>query len=180
MKGIVFTEFFSFIERSDGYEMVDYLIQTTNPATGGVYTAVGTYNHQELVMYIVEYAKKTEQEVGDVLRVFGKHIFGVFHSKYQHFFSSGLSLFEFLKSIDSYIHVEVIKLYPDAELPSFDAILVSSNQLKLVYQSERKLGNFAFGLIEAAIIHFKENATVVMNTLSPDETKVEFIITKGN
>lgn len=28
--------------------------------------------------------------------------------------------FQFLKNIENYIHVEVRKLYPDAELPTFE------------------------------------------------------------
>ncbi len=178
MKGIVFTEFFSFIEELTSYEMVDQLIEKTKPKSGGVYTSIGTYSHQELVMYLVEYCKVSNLELSAVLRAFGNHIFGVFYNKHSYFFSPELTLFVFLKSLDNYIHVEVLKLYPDAELPKFDIIEESENMLKMVYQSDRKLGDFAYGLLESAIVHFDEKATVEMNLRGEDGLKVEFIITK--
>lgn len=178
MKGVVFTEFFTFIEEVAGYEMVDHLIENTNPKSGGVYTSVGTYSHQELVMYLLEYCKVSHQEPPAVLRLFGKHMFRIFQSKYSHFFSPDLVLFDFLKSLDSYIHVEVLKLYPDAQLPSFETVAESESMLKLVYRSERHLGDFAYGLFEATIAHFGEKATLEMNEISSDGSAVEFVITK--
>jgi Haem-NO-binding len=55
------------------------------------------------------------------LRSFGKHLFGRFVCNYPQFFGGINSALTFLANIEGYIHVEVRKLYPDAELPSLTA-----------------------------------------------------------
>ena len=54
MKGIVFTEFSTMVESLFGEDMLDDLLDATDPASGGAYTSVGTYNHNELVDMVVE------------------------------------------------------------------------------------------------------------------------------
>ena len=56
----------------------------------------------------------------ELVRSFGMHLFGRFHTMFPKYFEDVSSSFDFLQRIDHYIHVEVGKLYPDAELPSFD------------------------------------------------------------
>ena len=51
MKGVIFTEFLGFIESQFGLPMVDHLITSTNPDSGGSYTSVGTYSANESVSY---------------------------------------------------------------------------------------------------------------------------------
>jgi hypothetical protein len=70
-------------------------------------------------------------------------------------------LFSFLNSIDQYIHPEVLKLYPDAELPRFDAEIKSDNEMILNYMSSRKMSDLAIGLIKGAAKYFKEDVDVV-------------------
>ena len=82
--------------------------------------------------------------------------------------------FEFLKTIDSHIHVEVKKLYPDAELPRFQ-YKESQNTLELEYSSERKLHMFALGLMEKTIDHYGEDINIEL--LDAGENKV-FKLTK--
>jgi hypothetical protein len=71
------------------------------------------------------------------------------------------NLFSFLNSIDQYIHPEVLKLYPDAELPRFDAEIKSDNEIMLNYMSSRKMSDLAIGLIKGAANHFEEDVDVV-------------------
>jgi hypothetical protein len=69
-------------------------------------------------------------------------------------------MFAFLKTIDNYIHPEVLKLYPDAELPSFAAEMNGKNEMTLRYTSTRRLADFAIGLIRGAANHFGEDCEV--------------------
>ena len=45
MKGIVFTEFLEMVEDKFSADMVDDIIDDCDLASGGAYTAVGTYPH---------------------------------------------------------------------------------------------------------------------------------------
>lgn len=45
MKGIVFTEFVDMVEAQFSADMVDDILDDAAPASGGAYTAVGTYDH---------------------------------------------------------------------------------------------------------------------------------------
>ena len=49
MKGMVFTEFLEMVESTFSADMVDDIIDDSAPPSGGAYTSVGTYDHQELV-----------------------------------------------------------------------------------------------------------------------------------
>ena len=66
---------------------------------------------------------------------------------------------EFLKTVHSIIHVEVKKLHPDAELPSFEYRDTGDNKLEMTYRSPKKLCVFAEGLIEGCGEHYKEKIT---------------------
>ena len=115
MKGIVFREFSEMVEATFGDEMMDTLIQTTDLESRGVYTAVGTYSHTELVALVVNLAERTNIPVQDLVQAFGKYLFGRFHSLFPGFFEHDDS-FSFLDSIHDVVHVEVLKLYPSAML----------------------------------------------------------------
>ena len=49
MKGMVFTEFLEMVESTFSADMVAAIIDDSAPPSGGAYTSVGTYDHQELV-----------------------------------------------------------------------------------------------------------------------------------
>ena len=55
MKGIVFTEFLEMVEDRFSLDMVDDLIDDCDLPSGGVYTAVGTYSHEEIVALVSAY-----------------------------------------------------------------------------------------------------------------------------
>ncbi len=54
MKGIVFTEFIEMVESKFGFDMMDDIIESANLPSGGIYTAVGTYDHTEMVQLVIE------------------------------------------------------------------------------------------------------------------------------
>ncbi len=175
MKGIVFTEFFEMVERDYGYEMVDTLIETTELKSGGIYTSVGTYDHSEIVNLVVNLSKQTNTEIEVLLHAFGRYIFDTFVDSYPIFFQNYSSSFDFLASIDNYIHVEVLKLYPDATLPRFTTEIIDGKML-MIYISERSMSSLAHGLIEKTLEHYGENKPIHKQVLLDDGSKVKFII----
>ena len=86
MKGIVFSESLKLVEEKFGLETVDHLIESTELASGGAYTAVGTYPHSEMVALVVALSQKSGIPVPDLLKVFGHHLFNTFNKNYSVFF----------------------------------------------------------------------------------------------
>lgn len=178
MKGIVFTELFEMVEQEFGYEMVDILVETTDLPSGGIYTSVGTYNHTEIVNLVVNLSERSQIPVPELFRAFGKYLFKTFTKSYHHFIEKAPNAFIFLGSIHNYIHVEVKKLYPDAELPYFDIEYPNSDTLIMNYQSGRKMADLALGLIEGTLEYYNESAIVSHNLLNEDGSHVQFVIIK--
>lgn len=153
MKGMVFTEFLEMVEVKFSPEMVDDIIDDSELASGGAYTAVGTYDHQEMVQLVTALSQRSALPVTDLMHVFGEHLLGRFYAMHPDFFSEIRSSLDFLEGIETYIHTEVRKLYPDAQLPQFECVR-SADGLQMVYRSPRHFGDLAEGLIRGAIAHF--------------------------
>ena len=160
MKGIVFTEFLELVENEFGLEVVQQIIDECELETDGVYTSVGTYSHKDMFKMVAKLSEIKGLPVPALLTVFGEYFFTTLKDKYPVFVEKP-NLFSFLNSIDQYIHPEVLKLYPDAELPRFQAEIKSDNEMMLNYMSSRKMSDLAIGLIKGAANHFKENVDVI-------------------
>ena len=156
MKGIVFCEFIDFVEEQAGEEIVDDMIQQANPASGAAYTAVGKYDWREMVDMVVALSKIISAPVSDLIRAFGRHLFARLKVIYPQFIEGQVDSFKFLMSIESQIHVEVLKLYPDAELPKLDVRQSGPNNLIVGYTSCRPFGDLCVGMIEGCADHFGE------------------------
>ncbi len=165
MKGMVFTEFLDMVEQTWSPDLADRLIDHAQSATGGAYTAVGTYDHRELVRMVQALAVESSVPVPELLRRFGQHLARTFAGRFPAFFKSQPSLFDFLSSIDAVIHVEVLKLYPDAELPSFRVEQRSDDVMTLTYRSSRHMAPLALGLIEGAGAHYGRRVQIDQHAL---------------
>ena len=160
MKGVIFTEFLGMVEQAFSADMVDDLIEATDPASQGAYTAVGTYGHEEIVAMVVELSRRSGASVPDLLKTFGSHLFGRFEVIYPTLMPPAKTAFDFLESIEAVIHVEVLKLYPDAQLPKLRAVRHDENHMTLEYRSPRGFQDLAVGLIMGCGAHFGESLEV--------------------
>lgn len=176
MKGVVFTEFINMVEEKFGYDIVDELLMQDGLTDDGAYTAVGTYPHTEMVQLVMGLHQKTEVEVPLLLKTFGKHLFGVFSKSYGVFFEHAKNAFDFLNSIENYIHVEVQKLYPDAELPRFENTMIDNKTLQMDYYSDRSMADLAEGLIESTFEHYQEDAHIDKTIVEPNGKHVRFVL----
>jgi hypothetical protein len=177
MKGILFVEFLDLAEKKYGLGVVQEIIDNAELASKGVYTAVGTYNHREFFQILDQVATIESIHREDVLQSFGEHFLLVLSRSYPDFFNK-TEVFEFLKSIDDYIHPTVLKLYPDAQLPSFESEVLNQKEMKLIYRSSRKMARFAKGLIVASGEYFGDKLTVELSQIIDDGAEVELTIMK--
>lgn len=183
MKGIVFTEFLEMVDDKFGFEVTEHIIEKSKSklSTGGTYTAVGTYPHDEIIALVIALSQQSHIPVSKLVEVFGEHLLSIFAKNYTVFFSSVQDTFSFLKSIDNHIHVEVKKLYPDAELPKFDCHHPNDNEKELVmiYSSERAMSDLATGLINGTIKYYDENISFSKTIIDNSQgKKVKFELKK--
>lgn len=156
MKGVVFTEFLAMVEKQFSADMVDDIIDDAQLPNGGAYTAVGTYPHEEMVSMVVALSRRCGIPVPDLIRAFGEYLFGRFVLGYPSFFQGVNDAFGFLSGIEDIIHPEVLKLYPEAELPRFDVEHLDARELVLLYRSPRHFEDLAEGLMRGCVAHFGE------------------------
>jgi hypothetical protein len=179
MKGIVFTEFLEMVENKFSPELADRIIEGAEVPSGGVYTAVGTYSHTEMIGLVRCLSKETGIDSAELMRSFGGHMFERFYVLFPKYFEGLNSSFEFMEKIEDYIHVEVRKLYPEAELPSFVCETSEPGCLRLTYRSSRPFATLAEGLIRGCVAHYREAADIEIEDLSDGEgTAARFLITR--
>jgi hypothetical protein len=180
MKGVVFTEFIEMVESQFSPEMADRIITAARLPSGGAYTAVGTYDQGEMWSLAVELSKASNIPVPQLLRNYGKYLFGRFSVIHPRFFREIQSAFDFLQSLESVIHVEVRKLYPDADMPHFEVLDRTDNRLVLLYQSTRHFGDLAEGLMHACAVHFGETIDITREALPAESgSRERFVLTRS-
>jgi len=160
MKGIVFSEFTEMVEEKFSVEMLDEIIMESDLPSGGAYTTVGTYDHNEIIQLVSKLSEKTDIEVDELVFTFGLHLARRFSIKFTDFFNEASHLFDFMKSLDNHIHVEVLKLYPDAELPKFTFDDSDPECLIMEYTSERGFSTLAHGLIIGVAQYYNESIDI--------------------
>jgi hypothetical protein len=179
MKGMVFTEFLEMVEDKFSPEMADRIIEQADLRSGGIYTSVGTYDHGEMIELVSCLSKETGISSPELLQSFGVYLFSRFHFMFPIYFEGVSSSFDFLQRIEEYIHVEVRKLYPDAELPSFACDTPEVGCLRLTYRSTRPFAVLAEGLIRGCIDHYGEAIDIETEDLSDGAgTAARFLLTR--
>lgn len=179
MKGIVFTGFLDLVEEKFGLAMVDRIIESSNLESEGVYTSVGTYRFSEMLQLLQHLSANTSIPIDDLLMVYGEYFFKVIEESYPGLLATYKDPIEMLSSIENHIHIEVRKIYPDAELPTFVVLEKTENSLVMIYKSNRAMHHFGLGLMNKTFEHFKASASIVLEKIKEDGTEVKFIINKN-
>ena len=159
MKGVVFKELISMAESVSGDKVVDEVLRNIDLDSEGAYTSVGTYSHEEVLKIVTALSSHTGVEGRDLVKSFGKHLLTVFHRVHPEYFDKD-NADDFLSSVDSYIHKEVRKLYPDATLPVIEFNKLDDGNVVVKYTSERPFADLAEGLIEQTYNYFNESVEI--------------------
>lgn len=176
MKGIVFTELLDLVETKFGYETVDLILTKAQLPNGGAYTSVGTYDFNELIQLVSLLSTQVKIDSKILVTEFGRHLFRKFSVTYHEKLVGLENSFDLLEQVEGYIHVEVRKLYPNAELPRFYYKRDGNQTLEIEYLSKRPFADLCEGLISACIMHFKENISIVRNDIETNGTHSRFIL----
>lgn len=169
MKGMVFAQFLEMVEERFSPATAEHIIEASDLPSGGAYTALGTYDHGEIIQLVAHLSQKTGIAVPTLVQAFGDFLFERLAATHPQFFGGVNDSFELLERVDGYIHVEVKKLYPEAELPSFECRRPAPGLLTMCYRSSRPFADLAEGMIRGCVAHFGESITIVRED-GPGET----------
>ena len=158
MKGVVFNILEDMVVEKGGVVLWQQLLN--NVGVEGTYISSDTYSDAELFTIVHEVQKTLDIPLEEVIRSFGDFMFSKLADRYPIFVESEDELFSFLKSIEPVIHLEVKKLYNEANLPSIDCSNEQGDSLLLNYRSPRKLCMLAEGLILGAATHYDTPVTI--------------------
>ncbi|WP_405351081.1 heme NO-binding domain-containing protein [Nonlabens sp. Asnod3-H03] len=178
MKGIVFTEFLDLVEEKFGLGMVDQIIEQSQLPSNGVYTSIGTYSFAEMLQLIQNLSANTGLSIDQLLLAYGEHFFNVIENSYPGLLATYKDPIEMLSSIENHIHIEVRKIYPDAELPTFEVLEKSDQHLVMIYKSSRAMHHFGLGLMNRTFAHFEMTSNIQIEKIKEDGTEVKFTIHK--
>lgn len=155
MKGVVFNLFEQFISQNWGEEIYEQILAESSIETAEPFVGPGTYPDADFLAIVVKATETVGVELPVAIRAFGKFCFPKLAEVFPHFVQTHQHPKAFLKTIDSVIHVEVRKLFKDAETPEFRYEDPGPQQLVLIYKSPRKLYEFAEGLLEGVSEYFQ-------------------------
>jgi len=178
MKGIIFTEFLDLVEEKFGLEMVDKIINQSNLESQGIYTSVGTYEFSEMLQLISHLSENTDISIDDLLLVYAEHLFKALIKSHQNLVQYYKDPMDLLASIENHIHVEVQKIYPDAQLPTFELEERTDNSMTMVYKSDKALYMLGKGLMMETFKLFGVDGEVNFEKLNDLGTEVRFFIHK--
>ncbi|WP_178987237.1 heme NO-binding domain-containing protein [Winogradskyella schleiferi] len=179
MKGIIFTEFLELVEEKFGLAMVDKIITQSELDSGGAYTAVGTYEFSEMLQLISHLSENTDIAVDDLLMVYSEHLFAALIKTHPNLVDHYKDPMDLLASIENHIHVEVQKIYPEAQLPSFELEERTDSKMIMVYKSDKALYMLGKGLMLETFKLFKVPVNIEFEKLNEQGTEVRFTIIKG-
>jgi hypothetical protein len=166
MKGIVFTLLQQVVSAQHGEDVWDDLIEAAG--VEGAYTAVGTYEHQELHALVAAASEALGSTADQVQVWFGRGALPLLAQRYAEVFDGHTSTRSFVLTLNDVIHPEVRKLFPGAYAPSFEYDTSVPDELSLTYVSNRDLCRFAEGLVLGAADHFGDAVEVTHTRCTRD------------
>ncbi len=161
MKGAVFTIFQEMIEEKFGMECWEALLKKSDLPSGGIYTSAEIYDDKEILALVTALSEYSGLPAPDLIEAFGRYLFPVLAHSLPPGMTDYPDLWSLLDGVDSVIHVEVRKLYPDAITPKIVITeRVDEDSIKLMYQSPRKMCLLAIGLIHQAAERYSDTVTI--------------------
>jgi hypothetical protein len=162
VKGIVFNLLEQVVTRDHGEDTWDDLLSSAGLT--GAYTSLGSYPDEDFGRLVQAASEVLNVPSQDLVRWFGREALPALAKAYPGFFALHADTRSFLLTLNDIIHPEVRKLYPGADVPDFDFVLLPDGGLRMGYDSHRKMCAFAEGLIEGAAAHFEELVAISQPT----------------
>ena len=181
MKGVVFCLFEEFITESFGEEVFEEILDAADLKTQEPFVGPGGYPDEDLLELVAKAVERLDIPQSAALRAFGRHALPKLVSSHPEFADRSLSAKDFLLSVDSVIHVEVRKLFPDAETPEFSYEDPSPSELVMRYRSRRQLCPLVEGFVDGVSDTFQTKIEIEHPECTHEGAEVcAFHLTFGN
>ena len=149
MKGEIFNLLEAFVVAQFGEVVFERILERSHErlTTREAFVGPGTYPDQDFMTIFLEATLQTGVSAGVAQFEFGRFCFPRLVSKLPKGMIASAGARDFLKSIHEVIHVEVRKIYRDAEPPNFTYAEPDAKTLVMTYRSRRGLFDLVEGLI---------------------------------
>lgn len=158
MKGVVFNIFEDFITKTFDLGTYNKVLDESDMGDQ-VFVGPESYEDTKFLSLVGSAVKLSGLDLDVAVKAFGKFAFGRLATKLSYITDDYTDPKQLLLDLDSIIHVEVKKLYPDAETPDFNPIL-EGDKVILNYTSKRNLCVFLEGLLEGMAEFYKVEVEV--------------------
>ncbi|MCB0331163.1 MAG: heme NO-binding domain-containing protein [Bdellovibrionales bacterium] len=181
MKGEIFNLFECFISESFGDETFESILDSAQPelSTQEPFIGPGTYPDQDFFSIVKAAINHTGLPLEKAAFLFGKYCFPHLGRKIPGYLNQFSHPKDFLLTLDKVIHVEVRKVFKNAEPPEFSYEDPGPNELIMIYRSKRKLYAFAEGLIQGVAEHFQTSITIQRTIIDMEEGQCIFHLKFG-
>lgn len=152
MKGVVFLAVKASIEELLDDGAWDRIVAATGAI--GDYDAGLSYPDDELRKIVSEASSIASLTVHEFLVAGGRASLKHLVARVPELVTGCSHPFDLLRVVDDVIHVEVLRLYPDARPPKFDWENLEDGTFRVTYRSARRLDALAEGLILGVGDHF--------------------------
>ena len=158
MKGVIFNLFEEYVAAGYGDVFLeDLYVEASLP--DDVPPFIGPLSYPDDIFFdmVVYTAKKKNLNPEKLYFAFGRFSIPLLAKRFPIFFTESSSTMELMEKINDIHHLEVKKLYPDAELPHFKIEPGDDDSMTVHYSSHRHLCSLAKGLIAGVADHFGES-----------------------
>ncbi|MCY4644069.1 MAG: heme NO-binding domain-containing protein [Bacteriovoracales bacterium] len=156
MKGIIFNILEEFVDRSYGEGSFDKLVDEALGDSSEVFVSPETYPDEKLFSLLDKIVEIRKVDLDDVLKSFGRYMFGKLARKYPLFVQPYDNPKDFIKTVNDIIHIEVKKIFLESEPPIFLCVKESGNNMTIRYESKRNLSSLAEGLLNGVADYYKK------------------------
>lgn len=178
MKGVLFNALFQMVEQQMGDAVLEHMIEGAQLSHMGSYTSGGNYPDSELEVLLEQLHRQTGISSAKLLQELGKFHWHYLQKAYPNYFDAVSDAFTLLGLVETYLHTEAKKMYPDANLPVCQVEAHTSEKIILLYESSRPMSDMLAGIIEAVLDHYQEKARVEVFYPHGKKNIAKFIITR--
>lgn len=158
MKGIIFRLAGQAVSDAHGEDTWDDLLDVAG--AHGAYTSLGSYPDEELFRIVGAASDHLGIPPAGVVRWIGSAVVPAMARQHADFFVPHTDTRSFLLTLNTVIHPEVRKVYPDANAPDFEFDTSDPDVLRMTYRSARQMCAFAEGLIEGSARYYGQRVEI--------------------
>lgn len=147
MKGLLFNVVQDVVEQRYGPDVWDDVVRRAG--VDGAFTSLGSYDGVEFERIVGAIANVRGITLDEAFVLLGRHGFAELSAHHSHLIDHGRGWRDILASLDDEIHVDVLRVFRDAQVPRFRVLAGADGDgpLLIHYRSKRELCRLAEGLI---------------------------------